>query len=65
MNYLTNDLAAKCNREDKMSEANRIIISHLGRDENSQPRTLAQATPEMIGALETIVVDLEHLLGIR
>lgn len=63
--YLNKELAVKCNEEGKLSDANRIIVSTLGRDNDGNPRTLADATPEMIGALETIVVELEILLGMR
>lgn len=65
MEYLSNELASKCNAEGKMADANRIIVGQLGRDDEGNPRTLANATPEMIGALETIVIELEILLGIR
>lgn len=65
MEYLNKELAVKCNETGKMSEANRIIVSNLGRDDDGNIRTLTQATPEMLGALETIVVELEILLGIR
>ncbi|HSQ88006.1 AAA family ATPase [Romboutsia sp.] len=65
MNYLNNDLAKRCAEEGKLPDANRIIVSQLGRDEDSNPRTLNNATPEMLGALETIVIELEVLLGMR
>ena len=53
------------NEVGKLPDANRIIVSALGRDDEGNPRTLANATPEMIGALETIVIELEVLLGMR
>lgn len=62
MEYLTKDLAVKCSEANKMEEANRIIVANLGRDNDGNIRTLANATPEMIGALETIIVELEMLL---
>ena len=65
MEYLTNDLATRCASEGKLTDANRIIISQLGRDEDGNPRTLTNATPEMLGALKTIMIELEVLLGIR
>lgn len=65
MEYLNKELAVKCNEEGKLPDANRIIVSTLGRDNEGNPRTLADATPEMIGALETIVIELEVLLGMR
>ena len=65
MEYLNKELAVKCNEEGKLADANRIIVSTLGRDDDGKPRTLANATPEMLGALETIVIELEVLLGMR
>lgn len=64
MNYLTKDLAVKCQEAGKMAEANRIIVTTLGRDDDGNHRTLAQATPEMKEALDAIAVELECLLGI-
>lgn len=65
MEYLTKELAVKCGEVGKLPDANRIIVSALGRDNEGNPRTLADTTPEMLGALETIVVELEILLGMR
>lgn len=62
MEYLTKVLAQKAQEQGKMADANRIIVSTLGRDEEGKPRTLAQATPAMIGALNTIIAELELLL---
>ena len=62
MDYLTKVLAQKAQEQGKMADANRIIVSTLGRDEEGKPRTLAQATPAMIGALNTIIAELELLL---
>lgn len=62
MEYLTKDLATKAQEQGKMADANRIIVSTLGRDEEGKPRTLAQATPAMIGALNTIIAELELIL---
>ena len=64
MMYINNDLATKIQENGLMAEASKIIVSNLGRDEEGKPRTLAHATPAMIGALETIVVELEMLLGV-
>lgn len=62
MEYLTKELATKAQEQGKMADANRIIVSTLGRDEEGRPRTLAQATPAMIGALNTIIAELELIL---
>lgn len=62
MEYLTKDLATKAQEQGKMADANRIIVSTLGRDEEGKPRTLAQATPAMMGALNTIIAELELIL---
>ena len=62
MEYLTKELATKAQEQGKMADANRIIVSTLGRDEEGKPRTLAQATPAMIGALNTIIAELELIL---
>lgn len=64
MDYLTKDLAVKCQEAGKMAEANRIIVTALGRDDDGNHRTLAQATPAMKEALEAIAVELECLLEI-
>lgn len=64
MEYLTKDLAVKCSEAGKMTEANKIIVTALGRDDDGNHRTLAQAVPEMKDALEVIAVELECLLGI-
>ena len=62
MEYLTKELATKAQEQGKMADANRIIVSTLGRDEEGRPRTLAQATPAMMGALNTIIAELELIL---
>lgn len=62
MEYLTKELATKAQEQGKMADANRIIVTTLGRDEEGKPRTLAQATPAMIGALNTIIAELELIL---
>ena len=62
MEYLTKELATKAQEQGKMADANRIIVATLGRDEEGKPRTLAQATPAMIGALNTIIAELELIL---
>ena len=63
MTYLSKELAAKAQSAGKMAEANRVIVNTLGRDEEGKPRTLAQATPAMKGAIDTIIVELEMLLN--
>ena len=63
MNYLTKDLAAKCQQLNIMQKANMIITGNLGRDDEGEIRTLSDVTPSMIDTIKTIIIELEHLLS--
>lgn len=55
-------LGTKAQELGKFEDANRILISELGCDDNGNPRGIDTATPQMIGALKTILVRLEQLV---
>lgn len=57
------ELGAKAQELGKFEDANRILSAELGCDNEGNPRNLSQATPEMIGALKTILVRLEQLIN--
>lgn len=57
------ELGAKAQELGKFEDANRILLAELGCDNDGNPRRIDQATPEMIGALKTILVRLEQLIG--
>lgn len=65
MAYLKDVLYPKIEGADKLSESSRIITSILGRDNNGKPRTLKDITPAMKGAVDTLIVELEIMLGMR
>lgn len=56
-------LGSKAQELGKFEDANRILLAELGCDNDGNPRRIDQATPEMMGALKTILVRLEQLLG--
>lgn len=56
------ELGAKAQELGKFEDANRILLAELGCDNDGNPRRIDQATPEMIGALKTILVRLEQLI---
>lgn len=56
------ELGQKAQSLNKFEDANRILSSELGCDDNGNPRGLDQATPQMMGALNTIIVRLEQLV---
>lgn len=64
MIYLKEILQVKAEEQNKLKEAGMIITSNLGRDNDGKPRTLAEATPQMKGAIDTIIVELEALLEV-
>lgn len=57
------ELGAKAQELGKFEDANRILLAELGCDNDGNPRRIDQATPEMMGALKTILVRLEQLIG--
>ena len=57
------ELGSKAQELGKFEDANRILLSELGCDNEGNPRRIDQATPQMIGALKTIVVRLEQIVG--
>lgn len=57
------ELGRKAQEVGKFEDANKILVAELGCDNDGNPRGIEQATPEMIGALNTIVIRLEQLLG--
>ena len=65
MAYIKEVLYPKIESENKLSESGRIITKVLGRDNNGKPRTLKDVTPDMKGAIDTLIVELEIMLGMR
>lgn len=57
------ELGAKAQELGKFEDANRILLAELGCDNDGNPRGIDQATPEMMGALKTILIRLEQLIG--
>ena len=57
------ELGAKAQELGKFEDANRILLEELGCDNDGNPRGIDQATPEMMGALKTILIRLEQLIG--
>lgn len=55
-------LGFKAQELGKFEDANRILLAELGCDNDGNPRRIDQATPEMMGALKTILVRLEQLV---
>ena len=57
------ELGKKAQEQNKFDDANTILSQELGCDDDGNQRGLDKATPQMMGALNTIVVRLEQLLG--
>lgn len=54
-------LGQKLTQEGKGQQANDVLVEELGRDDNGEVRALSSATPQMLGALQTILVKLQAL----
>lgn len=65
LKYITEVLQVKAQEQNKVSDCGLIITKVLGRDNEGRPRTLAQVNPSMNGAINTLIVELETLLGLR
>ena len=57
------ELGAKAQELGKFEDANRILLAELGCDNDGNPRGIDHATPELMGALKTILIRLEQLIG--